>query len=196
MSKGSFDWIYLTSLSGEKWRDVLDKVISSKKSSFAWNPGSKQIKAGISGLKKYLAKTDILLLNKDEATELVLSNKASAKMGPKWLRETYNLLNTLGGYGPKVVVITDGKNGAYAWEEEKTYYTKSFNNQKNIVDTTGAGDSFCASFIAGYIFYKSDIDKSLRLAAVNSAYNLSGVGAQEPLLTKVEAEKIIKKYEK
>jgi ribokinase len=188
----NFDWIYLTSLSGEKWKKVLDKIISLKRSHFAWNPGEKQIKAGLGELKKYLAKTDILLLNKDEATELVLSNEASKKMGPKWLTEVYNLLKVLGGYGPKVIVITDGKNGAYVWDLKKSYYTKSFSlYEENIVDTTGAGDAFCASFLAGYIYYSGDINKALKLGMVNSAYNLTGVGAQNPLLTRQEAEKLM-----
>lgn len=188
----NFDWIYLTSLSGAKWKKVLDKIITSEKTNFAWNPGEKQIKAGLSELKKYLAKTDILLVNKDEATELVLSNEASKKMGPKWLGEVYNLLKVLGGYGPKVIVITDGKNGAYAWDQNKSYYIKAFDrDEKNIVDTTGAGDAFCASFLAGYLYYEGNIDKALKLGIVNSAHNLTGVGAQNPLLTRKEAEKLM-----
>jgi len=44
--------------------------------------------------------------------------------------------------------------------------------------------------LAGNIIY-NDIDKALKLGAINSAHNVSGIGAQNPLLTRSEAEKLI-----
>ena len=49
----------------------------------------------------------------------------------------------------KTVVIKDGKNGVWVRSEGKTMHAKSFN--VNVVDTTGAGDSFNSGFI--YQFY-------------------------------------------
>jgi sugar/nucleoside kinase (ribokinase family) len=88
------------------------------------------------------------------------------------------------------LVITDGAKGARIWLRGKMHYQPSLS--KKVVDTTGAGDSFCSSFLAGYIFYCGNILKALKLAALNSAYNLTGIGAQDPLLTRKEAEKKMK----
>jgi sugar/nucleoside kinase (ribokinase family) len=179
------DWFYVASLSGEKWQGVMDKIIF--KSHLAWNPGAKQLKTGLAGLKKYLAKTEILLVNKDEAIELAVSLPKYKKMNVAWLNQPKNLFKVLNKFCPGILVITDGAKGAYVHDGKNFYYQKALS--KKIVDTTGAGDSFCSSFTAGYILYKGNVVKSLKLGAVNSAYNLTGIGAQEPLLTRKEAEK-------
>lgn len=183
------DWFYIASLSGKGWRGVMDKVIRAK-ARLAWNPGNVQLAAGLSGLKKYLAKTEILFTNLDEAIQLVTSLPKYKKMPVGWLNRPENLFKILADFGPKILVITVGNKGAHAFDGKKMYYQKSLG--KKVADTTGAGDSFCASFTAGYIFYCGDIKKSLRLGAINSGYNLTGVGAQDPLLTRKEAEKRLK----
>lgn len=184
------DWFYVASLSGEGWRAVLDAVVSTK-SRIAWNPGNKQLAAGLSSLKKYMAKTAIFFVNKDEAIELVTSIPKYKKAGTAWLNSAKNIFGVLAEFCPGILVITDGAKGAYLSLRGKLYYQKSLS--KKIVDTIGAGDSFCASFLAGYIFYCGNILKALKLAALNSAYNLTGIGAQDPLLTWREAENLMRK---
>ncbi|MFH1192000.1 MAG: carbohydrate kinase family protein [bacterium] len=69
-------WIYLTSLSGEWEKDVMMGVLKYKEKFdllLAWNPGVRQLSAGFKKIKAYLRKTDVLIMNKDEATELVIS---------------------------------------------------------------------------------------------------------------------------
>jgi ribokinase len=184
------NWFYVASLSGEGWRGVMDTVISTK-SRLAWNPGNKQLAAGISGLKKYLAKTAILFVNKDEAIELVASLPKYKKAGTAWLNQPKNLFSVLAEFCPGILVITDGGRGAYLYLRGKMYHQVSLS--KKIVDTTGAGDAFCSSFLAGYIRYCGNVLKAAKLGAINSAYNLTGIGAQEPLLTWHEAEKLMNK---
>lgn len=184
------DWFYVASLSGAGWRGVLDAVVSTK-ARLAWNPGNKQLAAGLSGLKKYLAKTSIFFVNKDEAIELVMSLLKYKKSKTAWLNQPKNLFGVLAEFCPGILIITDGGKGAYLYSPGKVYYQPSLS--KKVVDTTGAGDSFCASFLAGYIRYCGNISKSLELGAINSAYNLTGVGAQDPLLTWSQAEKLMKK---
>ena len=180
-------WFYVASLSGEGWRGVLDSVVAKKETRLAWNPGNKQLAAGLSGLKKYLAKTAIFFVNKDEAIELVASLPKYKKAGTAWLNQPKNLFSVLAEFCPGILVITDGGKGAYLSLRGKMHHQVSLS--KKIVDTTGAGDAFCSSFLAGYINYRGDILKAAKLGATNSAYNLTGVGAQEPLLTWKEAER-------
>ena len=51
--------------------------------------------------------------------------------------------------GAKNVIIKIGKDGAYICEENGDRYTLPTYSKYKPVDTTGAGDSFCAGFIAG-----------------------------------------------
>ena len=65
-------WIYVASLSGE-WKKVLDKVFAVKGALVAWNPGNSQLAAGAGHLRKYIKKTAVFMVNKDEAIELAMS---------------------------------------------------------------------------------------------------------------------------
>ncbi|MFA5128489.1 MAG: carbohydrate kinase family protein [Patescibacteria group bacterium] len=185
------DWFYVASLSGEGWRGVLDSVVAKKETRLAWNPGNTQLAAGLSGLKKYMAKTAIFFVNKDEAIQLVVSLPKYKKASTTWLNQPKNLFGVLAEFCPGILVITDGAKGAYVFFRGKIHHQISLS--KKIVDTTGAGDTFCSSFLAGYINYCGDILKAAKLGAINSAYNLTGIGAQEPLLTWREAEKLMGK---
>jgi len=185
------NWFYVASLSGEGWRGVLDAVITKKEVRLAWNPGNKQLAAGLAGLKKYLTKTAIFFVNKDEAIELVMSLPKYKKAGVAWLNQPKNLFGVLAKFCPGILVITDGAKGAYIYLHGKFYHQVSLS--KKIVDTTGAGDSFCSSFLAGYIKYRGDMLRAAKIAALNSAINLTGVGAQAPLLTWSQVEKLMKK---
>ncbi|MBU1146472.1 hypothetical protein KKD80_02915, partial [Patescibacteria group bacterium] len=184
------NWFYVASLSGEGWRGVMDSITSTK-SRIAWNPGNRQLAAGLNGLKKYLAKTAIFFVNKDEAIELVMSLPKYKKSGTAWLNQPKNLFGVLEKFCPGILVITDGAKGAYLYLRGKIHRQPSLS--KKIVDTTGAGDSFCSSFLGGYIRYCGNVLKSLKLGAINSAKNLTGVGAQDPLLTWTAAEKLMRK---
>lgn len=175
-------WIYLSSLSGE-WEKVLDRVFSLKDPSVAWNPGNAQLLAGASKLKKYLTKTAILMVNRDEAIELAISDKKYKNKDEKFLNDPKNLLPILHGFGPQTVLITDGAGGAHFFDGEKTFYEESLHvPASKIMDTTGVGDAFCSTFVAGLESYEGDVKRSMKLAMKNSAGVLREPGAQNGLL--------------
>ncbi|MCD4694301.1 carbohydrate kinase family protein, partial [bacterium] len=121
--------------------------------------------------------------NKDEAIELVISHKDYKKKTNRFLNNSNNLLKCLKEMGPSIVVITKGKDGADCYDGNKFYHQKSL--VKTIkVDTTGVGDAFNSSFVAGLEIYKGDIKKSLKLGAKNSASVITKQGAQNGLLIK------------
>jgi len=196
LSKIKTGWVYVTSISGDNWplvlRNVTNYVQNSKyrpgtfkKASgtkFVWNPGSVQISAGKRKLENFLNLTDILILNKDEAIELVMSDLKNVKSKAQ-LKNVEFLLRTIQGWGPNIVAITCGEDGAYVIKNGQVYFEKA--KKVKTVDTTGAGDSFGASFIAGLILYK-DIKKAMKLGMVNSASVVTAVGAQAGLLKFVE----------
>ncbi|MCK5510863.1 carbohydrate kinase family protein [Candidatus Parcubacteria bacterium] len=172
-------YIYLTSLSG-KWREILKNVFKTK-AKIAWNPGHIQLHAGIKSINKFLKKTYILTVNKDEAIELVTSNPAHKKKDKKFLNEIPNLLKAIKNYGPEIVVITNGKYGAYAYDGEKVYCQKILKEKKRM-DTTGVGDAFGSTFAAGMELFKGDIKKAMLAGVKNTASVIGWQGAQNGLL--------------
>jgi len=173
-------WIYLTSLSGN-WQAALVKIFSVHGPKIAWNPGHRQIIRGVKALGRYFKKTGCLIVNKDEAIELALSFKKN-RTG---LNQIKNLLVALASLGPRIVVITNGRHGADAIGENKIYHQPIVKEKKRL-DTTGVGDAFGSSFVAGLELYHNDIKRALFLAAKNSAAEISRQGAQQGLLRKQE----------
>lgn len=176
------NWIYITSLYGQ-WQDVLDKVFSVHGVKAAWNPGNAQFDAGISVLGKYFKKTKVLIVNKDEAIELVVSDEKHKKKSARFLKNMKNLLAIIQGWGPEIAVITNGKYGADAYNGVK-YYHQDILREKKRIDTTGVGDAFGSSFVAGLELFQGNIEKAIKLAIKNTASVISEQGAQNGLLSR------------
>ncbi len=176
LKKIKTNWFYLTSLQGDYWKSNLQnifKVVDENKIKLSWNPGGSQLASGFKYLSRYLKQTEILHLNKDEAIELVLS------YGRKVIN-IEKLLLTIKAWGPKLVVITAGPDGAYAFDGKKIYYRQAPNTKG--INTTGAGDSFCSAFVWGIIKF-NDIKQALRAGILNSNNVITEIGAQNGLLT-------------
>lgn len=171
-------WFYITSLTG-KSHALLPKIFNFAKKNkikVAWNPGSVQLDEGYNKLTEFLNSTHILNLNKGEAIELLKS--AGSKIN---FDDEKALLGELKSFGPEIVVITDGPKGAYACDGFMEYYQKALSAE--IVDTTGAGDSFGSTFAACQIM-GFDMVKSLEFAARNAASVVGRYGATEGLIPK------------
>lgn len=184
------NWLYLTSFSGSHWLKEMKNFFEfAKKQNIkvAWNPGILQLQAGKKILSTFLENTTALILNKDEAIELVLSGMKVGRRNPHYLNRPIYLLNILKDWGPKIVVVTEDKNGAWAYDGKKMYHQKA--KKVKVVNTTGVGDAFGSSFIAGLIKNKGDVITSLKWGMANSAAILGKMGSQTGLLTLKELEK-------
>ncbi|MCX6798314.1 MAG: PfkB family carbohydrate kinase [Candidatus Falkowbacteria bacterium] len=175
-------WLYITSLSGN-WLTNLKTIFKAKAALVAWNPGEIQIKAGARRLRPFLSKTEFLFLNKDEAIELALSLPKFKTLTTthKFFEETANLLRIIKGLGPKRVVITDGRRGAYYYDGGEIYFQAAVKEKKKI-DVTGVGDAFNSSIIAGLEIYHGDIKAAMKLGARNAARKIAHLGAQNGLI--------------
>jgi sugar/nucleoside kinase (ribokinase family) len=165
-------FVYLTSM-GEGYEEFYEKAVNFVKRSgakLAFNPGTRQIKAGFEHLKYAYETTDILFVNKEEA-ELILEKERGT--------EIKELLLGLRGRGPKVVIITDGGEGTFSFDGEKYLHMPIV--PAEVVERTGAGDAFGSGFLAAYIAGKA-IDVALKWGTVNSASVLERVGPQAGLL--------------
>lgn len=86
---------------------------------------------------RVLAATDVLLLTDDEA-ELLCGE-----------RERESAIRALLGMGPRVIVMKHGGEGCTVATARETIHAPGF--AVPVVDTVGAGDSFAAAFIAGWL---------------------------------------------
>ena len=171
-------WFYISSVSSPNWQNVLNKAFSfaRKGVKIAWNPSNVQLKAGYKKLSKYLKQTKVLIINEDEARELVLSKKKTRNLGIKYL------LKEIGKMGSEIITITVGKKGVYAYSGQKIYYQRPAPSK--VINTTGAGDSFSAAFVASLLYQPKNIKRALKLGVHNSASVIDQIGAQKGLLTK------------
>lgn len=172
-------WVYVSSLGAPAWpraSQVLRDTLGRRQLKFAWNPGEPQLALGYPKLRPLLRRTDVLILNKDEATELVLSS--GVRMSPA-LERLSVLLRALKRCGPKMVVITDGQRGASVYNGHQMFHKAAIRSK--VVDTTGAGDAFGAGFLTGLRRF-NDLSPALHLALLNSASVCASIGSQKGLL--------------
>ncbi|MBL7053624.1 carbohydrate kinase family protein [Patescibacteria group bacterium] len=177
-------WFYISSLSCVDWPVAMKnifKVIKASKTLVGWNPTNVQISSGYNGLKKFLQMTDVFVLNEDEARELVLSRKKIKDLNVRSLiKEIYDM-------GPKIVVITVGPRGAYAYNGQKIFYQMEM--PAKVINATGAGDSFSSGFIGSLFYHPGDISNALRWGVANSTSVIKKTGAQIGLLNKRQINK-------
>jgi len=186
-------WFYLTSLSGDDWFKSLKAVFAvaqAKSAKIFWNPGGLQLNAGFKILNNFIKQTQVLMLNKDEAVELVLSGIKLGRKNPNHLSRPIYLLNILHEWGPKIVVITDGVKGAWAYDGKKIYHQKIYKTK--VINTVGVGDAFGSAFLAGLLAEKNNVGRALKWGVVNSGSVSAKVGAQAGLLSRSELLKKIK----
>ncbi len=88
---------------------------------------------------------DCLIVNKHEFSELI------GKKGTLNLKKDVSFEVK---YQNKLLVITDGADGSYAYHEGRVYFDKAPAVQ-SIEDATGAGDGYTAGFLASYLRNKN-----------------------------------------
>lgn len=170
LSKIKTKWFYFSTMLGKGFKTLegLAKFAEKNKIKIAFNASSYLVKEGANFLKTILERTDLFVLNKEEAKILVLGD------------DIKNLLTKIHKLGPKIVIITDGKNDVNAFDGKFMYKLKP--NKIKVVETTGAGDAFAASFLAGMV-KKNDIGFALKLASANSESVVQHHGAKNKLMS-------------
>ena len=180
LSKLKTKWFYFSSMIGNSF-ETLKKLAQFAKENnikIAFNPSNYLAEKGFSYLKDILERTNILILNKEEAT-LLAGNLNIEK-----------LIKKLMTFGPEIVVITDGKKGLYTIHNNYFLYVVA-NNVKPI-ETTGAGDAFASTFLAGMI-KKKGVVFSLRIGLLNAESVITKEGAKNDLLSYNKLRALVKK---
>lgn len=166
-------WIYLSSMMKESLNTQQKVAEHAKRKGIkiAYNPSLYIVKNHSRSVRSILRHSEIIIFNKEEAQALVNS----------MYDNLFNLLFEVSKLGPKMVVITDGHNGAHCYStlDETVYSAKS--KHVNVVETTGAGDAFASGFVAGIMSGK-DIETSLKIGMINAESVIQYLGAKNVLL--------------
>ncbi len=169
-------WFYVSSLTGGS-TDLIPELFaysSAHNICIAWNPGSQQLEMGFHDLARYLEITDILILNRNEAEKLALSKNNRAKV-----HDVKQIIESLALSTKGIITITDANNGSYCFDRTKIFFQPAIKSE--VVETTGAGDSYGSTFVACR-FLGCSIEYSMKMAAYNAANVIKNIGAQKGLM--------------
>lgn len=177
-------WIYFSSISEHaiEYHDQISAWLEAHPTvKLAFQPGTFQIEAGIKRLKKIYERSEVLAVNREEATEISGGDH----------HDLNDLFDKLHALGPKTVLISDGHAGAYASDGEKRWKMPIYPDPKPPFERTGAGDAFTSTFVAA-LAKGADVQAALLWAPVNSMNVVQHVGAQAGLLTEKQLEKYLR----
>jgi len=176
-------WIYFSSVAPNSLHyheQIGDYLKKNKDVRFAFQPGTFQISLGAEKLKDIYQRTEIFFCNREEAQKILSSNSS----------EIIELLKGIHNLGPKIICITDGPDGAYAYDGTTAWFQPIYPDPKPPVERTGAGDSFASTFTSALALGLS-IEQALSWGPINSMNVVQYIGAQEGLLTRKELEEFL-----
>ncbi len=123
-----------------------------------------------SGIEKLLPLVDILIPSAEFAMGLTKQSDI-----PSAMQKLHEL------YSPEILVVTDGSNGGYYYENGVAIHYNS--HKVNAVDTNGAGDTFHGAFVTAYCDGLS-VKDSCAFASAVAAYKCTHKGARTYPLNK------------
>lgn len=173
-------WIYLSS-AGEHSQafheELAQWLLAHKETKLAFQPGTFQMKMGKEKLAALYAATEVIACNKEEAERILGLGETDIK----------TLLESMRALGPKTVLLTDGPNGAYAFDGTEMLKVPMYPDSSPPVDRTGAGDAMTSTFVIARALGKS-LQEALLWGPINSMSVVQEVGAQKGLLTREALE--------
>lgn len=186
--------LYIAPLNGDS-NKVLDDIVKYAKENntyVCFNAGSTGIKKGFNYLCKILALADVVVMNKEEASMATGIYLRSDTKDTKFSKELFHpdlkeMFKKLKISDYQVIVITDGRHGAYAFDGKNFYFCPSFEGP--VTSTLGAGDAFASTFCGAMSEFNRDIQKSLIAGSINSSAVVSVFGATQGLLSFDEIKK-------
>lgn len=147
-------------------------------------PGTFQMKLGVTELKGLYERANLLVINKEEAARILGL--------PESGNEIKDLLMKTRAFGPKAVIITDGRAGAYAYDGSEMLHIPMYPDHREPKERTGAGDAFASTVTAALALGKP-WKEALLWAPINSMAVVQEIGAQKGLLTRKDLEAFLAK---
>lgn len=208
---------YFSSMMNDSFKslELLSEYAKKNKILLAFNPSEYLCKKGPAYLSNVLGSANCLILNKEEAEYLTGFNAGSQMHG----YATHNELNMIklmlkslfaliGGNisdqrsgqdskqdsgreinSIKDVVITDGKNGVFAFDGKQMY--TAVPHKVKVAEPTGAGDAFASTFFAARAKGKG-VKDAITWGMINAESVIQHIGPKEILLSKSQIHRALK----
>lgn len=177
-------WIYLSSLAANSlpYHQALEQWLQTiPASKLAFQPGTFQMKLGREALRGMYERSDVFFCNKEEA-ERILDIKP--------MSDLKDLLGRIRALGPKVAVITDGRQGAYAQSAEGSWFVPMYPDERAPKERTGAGDAFASTVVAALSLGKP-LQEALLWGPINAMEVVQEIGAQKGLVSRERLEQLL-----
>jgi ribokinase len=136
-------FLHLTSFVGEESFETQKKTLEAipEDVMVSFDPGALYARKGLTALGSIVEKSFVLMPNEGELE--LLTGMADYRKGAEAMLKR----------GVKVVAVKLGSRGCYVTDGRQSHKVEAF--KVNVVDTTGAGDAFCAGFLYGLIKHES-----------------------------------------
>lgn len=177
-------WIYFSSIAENALpyhHEIAEYLKNNPGVKLAFQPGTFQIKLGSAALDDIYRRTEVFFCNKEEAEQI---------LGAVEQKDIKTLLKGVHELGPKIAVITDGPNGAYASDGTNSWFIPMYPDPVPPISRTGAGDAFSTTFTTALILGKT-IPEALTWGPINSMSVVQQIGAQKGLLSREQLEKYL-----
>ena len=136
-------FLHLTSFVGEESFQTQKRIVETIPEDVivSFDPGALYARKGLAELGSIVKRTFVLMPNAGELE--LLTGMADYRRGAEAMLKK----------GVKVVAVKLGSRGCYVTDGRQSRNVEAF--KASVVDTTGAGDAFCAGFLYGLIKHKS-----------------------------------------
>lgn len=177
------EWLYVSSLASNTLpfhAEIIEYLEANPTVKLAFQPGTFQMLLGKDKLASMYKHSDIFFCNKEEAQRILENDEPDIS----------KLLDSMYALGPKMVVITDGIDGAYVRKEDgQKLFMPIFPHAP--FERTGAGDAFSSTFAIAIAKGKT-VEEALMWAPINAMSVTLHVGAQKGLLTEQQILEYLK----
>jgi ribokinase len=159
------EFLHLTSMDEKPFRAQKKLISELEGVKISLDPGEIYARKGLAALKPIIKRCFVFMPSEVELRLLT---------GKRWKQGAKQLLDE----GATVVAVKLGGKGCYVTDGDQGYLIPPFKSK--VVDTTGAGDAFCAGFLYGLVC-KKDLYASGRLGNLVASKCISRVGARTGL---------------
>ena len=169
------EWLFVSEM-GPNYKDLFRDIVARVHNDglrIGINPGVIQLEERDQTLLDLIRHAHLLIINKEEAQDLCACG----------LEEMDPLLRTMQELGPKTVMITNGREGAWGTQDGDIYHAPMFPGER--VEATGAGDAFSSGVLAALIA-EQPLRAALAWGSVNAASVVQYIGPQRGLLTRTQ----------
>jgi sugar/nucleoside kinase (ribokinase family) len=147
-------------------QDLVADLRTNTRSIVALDPQEDYIKGNEAAIRAMVSQLDVFMPSAEEVQRLLGISDWSVAA------------RTFAGWGPRVVVIKLGAEGSLVYDHRRDaqFCVPAF-PVENVVDTTGAGDSFCGAFMACYLRDPLRPEEAARAGAVAASFTVESYGA-------------------